>query len=166
MKYGSLYFKTIDFDKHSEIAIKFRADSYSISFGANKDFFEEDGLGGQRYIEQLKKTNKNNVFHIWLKNEIIGQVELGLYKNDKNWGYINLYYLKNEFRGKGYSKYLDDFAIDFLKGFGVNKAKLSVSPNNIRAIKFYEKNGWEDKGLRPFKDHTLPHVLHFMEKTF
>ena len=134
MKYGGLDFRKMDLDKHSEIAIKFYADAHSISFDTNKDFFEKDGLGGQRYIEQLKKKSKNNgVFHIWLKNEIIGQIELGLYKNDKNWGYVNLYYLKNEFRGKGYSKYLDDFAIDFLKGLGVNKAKLSVSPSNIKS---------------------------------
>ena len=75
-------------------------------------------------------------------------------------------YLKKAFRGKGYSKTLDDFAINFFKSLGINKAKLSVSPINIRAIKFYEKNGWEDKGPRSFKDHTLPHVLHFMEKAF
>lgn len=168
MKYRELDFRKMDLDKHSEIAIKFYAETHAISFGTDKNFFEKDGLGGKRYIDGLKKkiSKEFGAFHIWMKDEIVGQMELGLFKNDKDWGYVNLYFLKNEFRGKGYSKYLDDFAVDFFKNLGVIKAKLSVSPSNIRAMEFYKKHGWKDKGPRPFKDHTLPHVLHFMEKTF
>ena len=169
MKYGELDFKKINLDKHSEVAIKFRAESYSASFGTDKGFWEKDGLGGKKYIDWLKNqdSKKFGAFHVWLKDEIIGQMELGLFKDDKSWGYVNLYYLKNEFHGKGYSKYLDDFAVNFLKSLGVKKAKLSVSPSNIRALRFYEKNGWKDKGPRTFegrKGHTF--FLHLMEKIF
>ena len=124
MKYGELDFRKIDLDKHSEIAIKFYAETHLASFDTDKDFFEKDGLGGKRYIDWLKKQNPRDfgAFHIWMKDRIVGQMELGLFKDDKSWGCINLCYLKNEFRGKGYSKYLDDFAIDFLKDLGVNKA--------------------------------------------
>ena len=168
MKYGEPNFRKMDLDKHSEIAIRFYGETHYISFGTEQDFWEKNGLGGKKYIDHLKKQNPKEfgAFHIWMKDEIIGQMELGLLKNDNSWGYVNLYFLKKEFRGKGYSKYLDDFAIDFFKNLGVTKAKLSVSPSNKRAIKFYENNGWKDKGPRPFKDHNLPHVLHFMEKIF
>lgn len=42
---------------------------------------------------------------------------------------------------------------------GLKKARLSVSPTNERAIKFYEKMKWVDLG--PREDHP---EVHFMEK--
>ena len=59
MKYGELDFRKIDLDKHSEIAIKFYADTHSISFGTDQDFWGKDGLGGKKYIDQLKKKKRN-----------------------------------------------------------------------------------------------------------
>ena len=164
-------FKKIDLDLHKDTAINFRADSFMTSFGTDKGFWEDDGQGGERYIEWLnnKDPNKFGAYHIWKNDEIIGQIELALFKDDESWGYINLYYLRENYRGKGLSKKLDEFATEFFKGLGVEKAKLSVSPTNSRAIKFYEKNGWIDKGPRSFegrKGHAVTNLVHFMEKNF
>lgn len=170
---SGLEFKVIDLDKDKDkdIAIKFLADSFLISFGTDKGFWELYGRDGQGYIDELKKRDpkKSGSFHIWKKDKIIGQTNLSLFRDDVTWGYVNLYYLKKEFRGKGHSKFIDIFAVNILKGLGVHKAKLSVSPTNTRAMKFYEKNGWVDKGLRIFdnsKAQTAFGPLHYMEKIF
>ena len=164
-------FKKINLDLHKDVAIKFRSDVFITSFGTDEGFWGEDGQGGERYIKWLnnKDPKKFGAFHIWKEDEIVGQMELALFKGDESWGYINLYYLKKDYRGKGLSKELDDFAIEFLKNLGVNKAKLSVSPTNLRAVKFYKKNGWIDKGPRTFegrKRHAVTNLVHFMEKIF
>ena len=171
MNNQKIVFRKADLDKHKDIAIKFRSDSFVQSFGSDEEFWGKDRQGGENYINRLKRKNSNKfrIFHVWKENEIIGQIELDLFQDDETWGYISLYYLKENYRGKGYAKDLDDFSIKYLKSLGVNKAKLSVSPTNKRAIKFYEKNGWVDKGLRTFenqKNHTLLNTVHFMEKFF
>lgn len=165
-----LEFRPINFQKDKDIAIAFRADSFFASFGDDLAFWGNDRKGDQRYIDWLlqKDRKKFGAFHIWLGNEIIGQMELALFNEDESWGYINLYYLKPEYRGKGYSQYLDDFAVNFLSNLGVKKAKLSVSPTNSRALNFYKKNGWIDRGPREFKGRVEENknVVHFMEKYF
>jgi len=161
-----LDFIEIDFDLHEDICIRFRADSYTASFGNDDGFWGEDGLGAKRYIEWLKSKDRKKYgsFHIWLNGEIIGQMELGLFHRDESFGYVNLYYLKEVHRGKGLSSRLDDFTKKFLEELGVNKVRLCVSPSNERAWSFYIKQGWKDAGPRnPDSKDTL---VHWMEKTY
>lgn len=164
----SLTFLPINLDLHSNLCIKFRSDSFVASFGTDKPFFEEDGLGDTRYLDWLKSRNPNRYgkFHIWQNENIIGQLELGESKSNEDAGYVHLYYLVPEWRGKGLSEALDKFAMDFLRSLGFKKARLSVSPTNLRAVQFYKKNGWVDLGLRdePELRKTLKFPLHFMEK--
>ncbi len=165
---GPLIFRKINLEEHSETCLKFRADSFYTSFGAESAFWGDDGKGGVRYLEWLKTQDSREygAFHIWKKDEIIGQMELGFLRDDRTWGYINLFYLRVEERGKGYSKYLDDFAIQFLQNQGVHRAKLSVSPTNERAWHYYLKNGWRDGGLRSFEGKKQAYLLHWMLKEF
>jgi ribosomal protein S18 acetylase RimI-like enzyme len=78
---------------------------------------------------------------IWRDDKIIGQLELGESKSSGDAGYIHLYYLVPECRGKGFSEALDIFAMNYLRSLGFKKARLSVSPTNFRAFQFYKKNG-------------------------
>jgi len=164
-------FKAIDLERDFEIAISFRADSFYCSFFRDDAFWGEDRKGGERYLAWLKEQNSNSfgAFHLWEKGEIIAQLELSLLNTDKSWGYVNLYYLRADKRGRGYSKYLDDFATSFLKSLSVSRAKLSVSPTNTRAVSYYEKNGWVDKGAR-FLEQDLSEraceQVNWMEKIF
>ncbi|MGE4132784.1 MAG: GNAT family N-acetyltransferase [Bdellovibrionales bacterium] len=73
---------------------------------------------------------------------------------------MNLYYLVPELRGQGFSNHLEEFAVSHLKSRGFTRARLSVSPSNVRAVRFYEKNGWRDMGPRP--DHP---EVRLMEKS-
>lgn len=161
-KIDNLSFKTIDLSKDREITLKFRADSFIVSFGNADRFYEEDGKGDLRYLEMLEKKkalNEKFAVHIWEDNEIIGQVEIGTLKTDASIGYVNLYYITESKRGCGYAPILDQYTNQIFREMGLKTARLSVSPTNTRAIKFYEKMGWIDLG--PRKDHP---EVHFMEK--
>ena len=159
---GPLQFKPIDLVANRELCIQFRMDSYVVSFGEASQFYKDGGADGAGYIHWLwAKLDKHpgSAVHIWEGDTIIGQMELGVLKDEPEVGNVNLYYLIPEKRGLGYSAHLDAYAVQYLKSRGLKKSRLSVSPTNTRAVKFYEKNGWKDIGPRP-----VTPVVHWMEK--
>lgn len=80
--------------------------------------------------------------------ELIGQLELSIREyEEKKIGYVHLYYLVPEYRGKGKSQALHDYAMRFFVQNRVTEYHLRVAPNNARAIAFYNKNGMEEMGL-------------------
>lgn len=99
--------------------------------------------------------------HLLQGGVIVGQMELGSFKTDPSIGYVNLYYLAAEVRGTGLSSVLDNYATNYFVSRGFTSARLSVSPSNSRAIRFYEKHGWHDLGPRPGRPE-----VHLMEKYF
>lgn len=156
-------FETVNLDADFQTCILFREDSFVVSFGSADKFYEADGLGAERYIEFLRnkiKKDKDSVVHVWAGNEIIGQIEMGTLRGDPSCGYVNLFYLRPDMRGKGFGIQLDNHAMSYFKKLGCNTAKLSVSPSNIQALNFYKKMGWQDLGARP--DHP---EVHFMRKS-
>jgi ribosomal protein S18 acetylase RimI-like enzyme len=86
-------------------------------------------------------------------------MEMDQFKDDPTIGYVNLYYLIPGYRDRGLGLRLDEHATSYLRARGFHKARLSVSPTNVRAMKFYLKNAWQDLGPRP--DHP---EVHLMEK--
>jgi len=164
MEFEELKIQPVDFKNHLETCIRFREDSFIVSFGSADRFYEEDGKGGERYIDRLKQKyeqDPESVVHIWHGNEIIGQMELGQFRIDPSRGYVNLYYLVPEQRGRGYSASLEKYTEYYMKMKNYKLARLSVSPSNKRAFSFYLKNGWRDLGPRPGRPE-----MHFMEKCF
>lgn len=162
--FGTLTFLPIKFEEASQICIQFRIDSYVASFGKADRFFEENGADGEFYLEWLKEKAKKDPWaavHAWREKEIVGQMELGTFKNDSAIGYVNLYYLVPQSRGAGLAKLLDDYATEYFKAQSFQKARLSVSPTNPRALAFYTKMGWKDLGPRPGREQ-----VNLMEKSF
>jgi ribosomal protein S18 acetylase RimI-like enzyme len=159
---NNLSVKPIQLDIHKNVCISFREDSFIVSFGDAKKFYEDDNSGAEKYIEWLKNKisqDPSTVVHIWQDNLIIGQMELGLLNNDPTCGYVNLYYLIPSKRGQGIGSFLDNYATESFRNKQLQKARLSVSPQNKPAIDFYKKMGWKDLGPR----QDAPEV-HFMEK--
>jgi ribosomal protein S18 acetylase RimI-like enzyme len=72
-------------------------------------------------------------------------------------GYVSLYYLAPAYRDRGLGRSLDEYATTFLRGLGFAAARLSVSPTNNQAVRFYLKNGWRDLG--PHELHPYVHVM-------
>ncbi|MES2963852.1 MAG: GNAT family N-acetyltransferase [Bdellovibrionota bacterium] len=159
---GPLKFVPVDLKTQEDLCVRFSEDAFIESFGDANRFHEEDGKGGERYRVWLRNRlaeDPNSTVIVYAGSRIIGQVTSGRSKADPTTGYVNLYYLIPEERGKGHSKHLEAYAEARLKNLGFKKARLSVSPTNVRAIKFYEKYGWRDLGPRP----GHPEV-HLMEK--
>jgi GNAT superfamily N-acetyltransferase len=162
MTIGPLTFTPVDLKSYENVCVQFSEDAFVESFGDAKRFHEEDGKGSERYRVWLRERlakDPTSVVLVWNESKIIGQVTAGKWKVDPSVGYVNLYYLIPEMRGKGFSKYLEAYTENYLKGLGFKLARLSVSPINKRAVRFYEKNGWRDIGPRP----GHPEV-HLMEK--
>jgi RimJ/RimL family protein N-acetyltransferase len=133
-------FIPIDISKHKEYVIPFRRDSFIVSFGTDEDFGDEN-----EYMDWLQRRaleNPNGFVLVLEKNVPIGQLELTLIQYEgKEIGYVNLYYLVPEKRGKGLGALLHEYAINFFKENNVREFHLRVSPTNEHAISFYTKNG-------------------------
>lgn len=155
-----LRFEPIDLDAASETAIVFRADSFLCSFGSAERFYEADGKGHERYLVWLRERMNalpGSCVHVWSGETVIGQIEVGRFKNDPAMGYVNLYYLVQAYRNRGLGRHLDEYATAFLRGIGFRASRLNVSPTNEQAMRFYLKSGWRDLG--PSAAHPQVHVM-------
>ena len=107
--------------------------------------------GKKKTDEELKKYTKEKVKRILKEDKVISI--LGLLDNDKLIGFISLFkydgdemknltpwyatmYVKEEFRGKGYSKILNNAILEEAKNRGFNKLYLKTDLKN-----YYEKFG-------------------------
>jgi ribosomal protein S18 acetylase RimI-like enzyme len=161
---SALRWGSIDLGRDADIAVAIRVDSYVASFG-NADLFR----GREHYLSFLQRRlewDPASVAHLWRteadgSERIVGQVELGKDKDDEGVGYVNLFYLVADCRGTGLGTMLEDYATRFFGKHGIERARLSVVPANVRAVRFYVKHGWRDIGARP--DAPL---VRLMEKTF
>ena len=100
-----LIFRTIDTDKDKDTIIKFRKDSFIVSFGTEAGFGDENAHL-QRMEERVRKFPDGQVI-IEKDQEPIGQMELQVREYEGNEiGYVNLFYLIPEYRSKGFRKEL------------------------------------------------------------
>jgi ribosomal protein S18 acetylase RimI-like enzyme len=158
MPSSQLQFHPIDLARHGAIAVDFRRDSYVCSFGNDAIFVEENGADGSGYLAwlaaRLEHFAEGHV-HAWQGDSIVGQIEMII---GPRGGYVNLFYLRPDARGHGLGDALHAYAVALLGRHRVGLAGLSVSPTNTRAIRYYQRHGWLDRGPRP----GAPHV-HEME---
>ncbi|MGE6936263.1 GNAT family N-acetyltransferase [Peribacillus muralis] len=135
-----LIFRTIDIDKVKNIIIAFRKDSYVVSFGSEAGFGDE-----QSYLNRIKERVSqfpDGQVIIERDRKPIGQMELQIRQYDgAEIGYVNLFYLIPEYRGKGLGKELVGYAESFFRKFGVSEYQLRVSPDNQDALRLYSKSG-------------------------
>ena len=135
-----LIFRTIDTDKDKDIIVKFRKDSFVVSFGS-KDGFGDENTYLQRMKEWIRKFPDGQVI-IEKDQEPIGQMELQIREYEgTEIGYVNLFYLIPEYRSKGLGKELVRYAENFFRQFNVSEYHLRVSPDNQRAIRLYTNSG-------------------------
>jgi len=135
-----LIFRTIDTDNDKDTIIKFRKDSFIVSFGTDAGFGDEHAYL-QRMEERVRKFPDGQVI-IEKDQEPIGQMELQIREYEgTEIGYVNLFYLIPEYRSKGLGKELVRYAENFFRQFNVSEYHLRVSPDNQRAISLYTNSG-------------------------
>ena len=146
---GPIQFRPLDVDAHGAVALRFREDSYRISFGeveGSARFWRAAGEGGAKYLAWIRErqgVDPGYIVHAWDGHRVIGQIEMGTHGADASVAYVNLYYLVPEARGTGAGAELDRYVVEFLRAKGFRRALLSVAPTNLRAVRFYERVGWQ-----------------------
>jgi len=146
-----LAFRPIDVDAHLDVCVAFAEDIHVCGFGSAAHFHESDGLGAQRYVERLRDRSTNlpgGAVHLWLDDEIIGQILMAPLPSDATIGYISFLYLIPDQRDQGLGILLEAYAWAFLTGLGCQSLRLSATQSNWRAWKFYERGGWLNLGPR------------------
>ncbi|WP_042220916.1 GNAT family N-acetyltransferase [Oceanobacillus manasiensis] len=137
-----LTFETMDLTKHQKTVIAFRKDSFKASFGDTAGFGDEDDY--LHWLGEKISTFPKGFVMVLEDGEYIGQLELSIkdYKGESI-GYIHLFYLVPEKRGKGRGVDLFHYAKAFFLESKVEHYHLRVSPSNKRALTFYRKIGME-----------------------
>ncbi|MGG0788675.1 GNAT family N-acetyltransferase [Peribacillus simplex] len=154
-----MIFRTIDTDKDKDIIIKFRKDSYVVSFGS-EDGFGDEKTYLQRMKERVRKFPDGQVI-IEKDQEPIGQMELQIREYEgTEIGYVNLFYLIPDYRSKGLGKELVHYAENFFRQFNVSEYHLRVSPENGRAIRLYTKSG-----MMKIREENEKYLVWRMSKT-
>jgi len=145
----------IDLARHAADCIAFRRDAYLASFGTSQGIDEEMGADNARYLEglcaRIAQVPEGNA-HLWSGERIVGQTEMRLAEGEAGVGYVNLFYLLPEFRGKGLGRMLHEHAVAVFARLGRRTLRLSVSARNAAAIAFYRKLGWVTVGERASRE--------------
>ncbi|MDP5274932.1 GNAT family N-acetyltransferase [Chengkuizengella axinellae] len=146
-------YHTIDIEQDFETLYKFRKDSYVVSFG-------DDSLSGSResYMNKLKErlvSFPDGLVIVKNNNQPIGQITMQIKPYEgKIIGYVNLFYLIEEYRNKGFGDQLIQYADKIFKKHEVTEYHLRVTTTNERAIYFYKKQGF--KMLKKEEKHSVP----------
>ena len=148
----------IDLARHVETCRGFQRDMLLASFGGLEGF---DGDLGPAYDAQLRERcaqlPEGNA-HLWHGEDIVGQTEMRLIGDEPGTGYVNLFYLVPEARGRGLGRLLHQHAAAVFTARGMRAMRLSVSVRNDAAIAFYRRLGWRAVGMRPNRE-----PMHLME---
>lgn len=102
-----------------------------------------DSIQKGRWANVLNRQGTNNIV-LTENDRIIGTVGFGgsRWEGYGDYGEILSIYLLPEYMGKGYGKLLLNRCIVELNKMGYDKIVLRVLEENVRARRFYEKNGF------------------------
>ncbi len=135
-------YRMIDPVKDRETAIQIRRDSFDVSFDDPDGFGDPNG-----YIIWIEMNNlmyPGSFVMMEHDDNLVGQIELELlHYMGKNIGYVDLFYLLPDYRGKGIGADQIRYAEAFFKRYQMDEYHLRVSPTNDRALRFYQKHGFE-----------------------
>lgn len=98
---------------------------------------------GQQFRTELAKKiyHSGEIIALRRNDEKIGFA--AFYCNDyiNKIGFLSLFAIKKEYRGKGYAHNIFQTVIQTMRESGMNFLKLEVRKDNIKAISFYKKEG-------------------------
>lgn len=101
--------------------------SLSLATGLDPDEF---------YTKEEMNKKKDNVFLMFINEEMIGAVEI--YDNT-----IDHLFVNEKYQNKGYGTKLLNFAISYLQKLGQKELRLLVADLNENAVSLYLKNGFK-----------------------
>ena len=117
-----------------------------------------------KYFSAMLKNKKDYHFMIVSGQKAIGHINLSKRKN--NWYETQIVIGEKKYWGRGYGAEAIRQLIKKAKQFGISKIYLEVRPNNIMAIRAYEKCGFKEIRLIKYpKNKYLPKTLRMELKT-
>jgi len=145
----------MDLARDLPTCVDFRRDAYVATFGTSEGMDAELGADNGLYLAQLRhriaELPEGNA-HLWDGSRIVGQAEMRLVEDDASLGYVNLFYVVPELRGRGLGRLLHRHAVRVFSRLGKRAIRLSVSARNAQALDFYRKLGWREAGSRPHRE--------------
>lgn len=78
-----------------------------------------------------------------LEGRYVGQMELQV-PYGLTTGYVNLYYVVPEYRGRGYGRQMHIYAERYFRSWEANRVELHVSKTNGAALGFYRRLGYRE----------------------
>lgn len=148
---SGLTFKPVDLDSHRDDCVRFSMDACLCSLGSAQPFIECAGEHAVKYIDWLREmsiTWPGSMVHVLNGDRLVGQIEMTRLTDDPAVGYVHLFYLLPELRGRGLGAQLVGYALRFAGAHGCHSLRLSVHPDNTPACRFYRRDGWQDLGRR------------------
>ncbi|MEC1107289.1 GNAT family N-acetyltransferase [Bacillus velezensis] len=108
-----MYFKRINLNKHKETAVSFREDSFFVSFGTADHFNRDEYL---RWLSSQIKCFPDGFMPLFHNGQPIGQLEASIkfYRSQKI-GYVHLYYMTEQQRGRGCGTKLHQYVRQFFR---------------------------------------------------
>jgi len=164
MTVTGLRFATIDLERDAGTCIAFRRDMYVTAFGTDDGLDAEMGVDCALYLDQLRERIRQvpeGNTHLWEGDRIVGQTEVRLLDDEPDVGYVSLFYVVPEARGRRLARLLHEHVADVFRRRGMRTLRLSVSPNNAHAFASYRNLGWVQVGERAHPRGTM----HVMEHT-
>lgn len=118
----------------------------------------------EAFYEAAKAASQQNPKAVMVAmngEEVAGLLQMDLEQYaEENSGYIPFYYMNKKYRCHGLGIQLIGQAVATFRPLGREKLRLRCSPDNLRAERFYQRNGFQKIGLAA--DSTVP--LNLMEK--
>lgn len=129
--------RELSFEQDKNKILEFRKDAQLVSEGTltNYDF--------AAYLERMQRrieSNSDGQVFIIDNRHVIGQIGAELRGNE---GYVNLFYLVPEFRGRGYGRKMIAWVEEYFIKQGIRTYKLRVARSNKQALHLYKKSGLE-----------------------
>lgn len=118
----------------------------------------------EKYFSEMLQNKADRHFIIELDKKAIGHIALCKRKND--WYETQIVIGEKQYWGNGYGTQAIQSLITQAKKLYIDKIYLEVRPNNIRAIKAYEKSGFTKKNLIKYPQNKfLPKTLRMESKS-
>lgn len=109
---------------------------------SGQDFEDYIGPFGEKYYQRLQKWQAEEnalVVHLKSGHDIVGICEA---KVKTDYGMISAIMVISTHQKKGFGRLLESAALEFFKKLNLKHCVLNVTQTNIKAIAFYQKQGW------------------------
>jgi|GEM_PF-4863585 len=89
------------------------------------------------------ELDNKEVYGIYVKNALVGFLDLLFYYPDKDICMIGYLVIDQEYRKQGIGQQIYDKAISYIHQRGISKVRLGVIKENIPAVRMWEKQGFK-----------------------